>query len=128
MPNRQNQTPNQKTGGKPNHANQNSNHFNRTPNNRNNEQRQFTPRNNGQNRNNHGHNKGNNQSSTLKNFNDGKPVEFEPDPEKGKSVERKLIHSKNFMLQIKNINLEELRKKIPIQNLFFRNFFMTAYC
>ena len=86
MPNRQNQTPNQKTGGKPNHANQNSNHFNRTPNNRNNEQRQFTPRNNGQNRNNHGHNKGNNQSSTLKNFNDGKPVEFEPDPEKGKSV------------------------------------------
>lgn len=92
MPNR-GSTPNQKTGGKPNHANQNSNPFNRTPNNRNNEQRQFTPRNNGQGRNHV--NKGNQQSSTLKNFNDGKPVEFEPDPEKGKFTAQKKYQNSN---------------------------------
>jgi len=94
MPNR-GSTPNQKTGGKPNHANQNSNPFNRTPNNRNNEQRQFTPRNNGQGRNHV--NKGNQQSSTLKNFNDGKPVEFEPDPEKEEGSQESTGQSRLFV-------------------------------
>ena len=96
MPNRVS-TPNQKQGGNPQPATPNNK--NQTPNNRNNDRnndrKQNTPRNTLNRGNQGGHNRGNQggqnrgqhgnqQSSSLKNFNDGKPIEFEPDPEKGK--------------------------------------------